>query len=126
MSGLSTLSILQGPVERNDPGVGIDAALVRRISVVRMRRVVHENRLLVTPVLVGMPDAGRDPHDTRRLRGEPDLVHAAPRRRILPPVEQRDPDVRPGNEIAVGLHLVHAPALDAPGADREAIAVTDG
>jgi len=90
-----------------------------------VRRDVDDQRVVVAPVVVGVPDAGRDREQARSLARQLAHLEHSLGRRARPTVEEHDSHRAVRDQIAVGLQLVDPPALDPAGPDRDRVGVDD-
>jgi len=72
-----------------------------------------------------VPDAGRDLQQAGRCGREEELLDLSVGLRLFAAVVEDDTHVARRDDVAVGLELVHAPALDPARSDRELVRVDD-
>ncbi len=72
-----------------------------------------------------MPDAGRNRQQPGCRLGEEELRDAPVALLARSAVVERDPDIPGRDQVAVGLLLVHAPALDPPRPNHDLVRVHD-
>ncbi len=97
------------------------SVFIRLVVIVGPAGKIHDHDIFAADVLVRMPDTCRDIDELSAILRKNDLGNETARRRVASIIKEYEQKFTRENAVAIVMQLVHAPAFDHSGTERESV-----